>query len=50
MISMRTWDVYLGGKLIDTVFFTSDCDAEYVKNSLINHDGFSPDIQVFRAY
>ena len=44
-----TWNVYLRGKLIDTVFYTPDCDAEYVRTSLINHDGYHPAILVRKA-
>lgn len=40
------WDVILNGKVIDTVFYTKDCDAEYVRRSLINHDGYDPRITV----
>lgn len=36
----KSWDVYLKGKLIDTVFYSPDCDAEYVRKSLIDHDGY----------
>lgn len=41
----KGWDVYLKDKLIDTVFDDSD-DAEDVKRSLINHDGYDPAIEV----
>jgi hypothetical protein len=34
--------------IVDTVFYTADCDAEYVRKSLINHDGFSPNIVVVK--
>lgn len=43
------WDVILNGKVIDTVFYTKDCDAEYVRRSLINHDGYDPRITVRRG-
>jgi hypothetical protein len=33
---------------VDTVFYTSDYDAEYVRNSLINHDGFPATIVVVK--
>lgn len=33
-------------RLIDTVYFIDQCDANYVKVSLINHDGYSSDIEV----
>lgn len=40
------WNVYLFGKQIDRVYFTPDCDKEYVKTSLINHDGYHHQITV----
>lgn len=39
-MSMVAWNVYLSGKLIDTVYFTKSCDAEYVRKSLIDYDGY----------
>lgn len=42
------WEVFLHGQWKDTVTFTTDCDAEYVRRSLINHDGFDPAIKVRR--
>lgn len=42
------WSVYLNGRFIDKVFYTSDCDAEYVKKSLVEHDGYNPSITVRR--
>ena len=46
---MNAWNVYLHGKLIDTVFFTRDCDVEYIRKSLINHDGYNDAIVVLKA-
>jgi len=43
---MTGWDVVLNGEIIDTVFFDDDCDAWYVKNSLVNHDGYDERIEV----
>ena len=43
------WNVYLKGKLIDTVFYDKTCDAEYVRNGLINHDGYDQRIIVKKA-
>lgn len=45
---MQAWDVYLNGKLIDTVFATG-YDAEEMRRSLINHDGYDPAITVHRS-
>ncbi len=45
---MIAWRVYLGGREIDTVYYTADCDAEYVRRSLISHDGYDSRIQVRR--
>ena len=44
--NMKAWNVYLGQNHIDTVFYTSDCDAEYVRDSLVNHDGYPNSITV----
>lgn len=43
------WNVYLGTRLIDTVFYTTDCDADYVRRSLIDHDGYDYRIIVRKA-
>ena len=46
MKKFRTFEVYNArGKWIDTVFFT-DVDADYVRRSLITHDGYPEDIRV----
>ena len=42
------WNVYLHGNLIDTVWFAASMSAGDVRRSLIDHDGFDPDI-VIRA-
>ena len=51
---MESFDVYLNGKHIDTVFYSTGHHAgdkkedaeEDVKRSLVGHDGYSPDIVV----
>lgn len=43
------WNVYRNGKRIDTVFYTSDCDKEYVLKSLIDHDGYPFDISIRKS-
>ena len=40
------WNVYLNNRLIDSVPYTENCDADYVKTSLIEHDGYDPNIKV----
>ena len=45
----QAWNVYLNGKLIDTVFFTPDMGADDVKRSLVNHDGYDSGITVRRG-
>lgn len=46
---MTAWNVYLNGRLINTVFYDDDCDADYVKRGLVDHDGFNPGIVVRRC-
>lgn len=42
------WNVYLRGKLIDTVFYNpgANVDNDDVRRSLIDHDGYDPGITV----
>lgn len=42
------WNVYLHNRIIDTVWYDKDCSSWYVKNGLVNHDGYDPRIQVHR--
>ena len=43
------YNVYLRGKLIDTVFQSGMSTVEEVKRSLINHDGYDAAIRVTKA-
>lgn len=52
---MKGWNVYIpygnGAmygrmKLIDTVFYDDDCDQDYVRRGLIEHDGYPSNIIV----
>jgi hypothetical protein len=47
--TMKAFDVYFLGKLLDRVYYCAGCDPEYVRISLINHDGFPTSIIVLRA-
>jgi hypothetical protein len=42
----NAWEVHLNGKHIDTVFYQLDCDKDYVRRSLIDHDHMDPNITV----
>jgi hypothetical protein len=42
----KTWNVYLNGKLIDTVFYARIDNKIDVIQSLVNHDGYDPDIEI----
>ena len=48
---MKTFDVYLNGKVIDTVFYSksANVDANEVKRSLVNHDGYDSGIEVIQV-
>ena len=43
---MESWNVYLNGKWIDTVFFSKSYSANDVKFSLVERDGYPGNIQV----
>ena len=51
MSAHQAWNVYLNGKLIDTVFYSASAkvDAEEVRRSLVNHDGYDARIVVRKA-
>lgn len=42
----RPWNVILNGRVIDTVWYTPNIDADSVRRSLINHDGYDAGITV----
>jgi hypothetical protein len=46
---MKAYDVYLNGRLIDTVFWDNTSGVDEVLRSLINHDGYDPSIEVKNA-
>ena len=46
---MQEWQVSLNGGYVDTVFYDKGLDADYVLNSLINHDGYNSDIIVTKV-
>jgi hypothetical protein len=50
-VFMQAFDVYLNGKEIDTVFYSDEpkVPVEEVKDSLVNHDGYNPNIEVKRV-
>jgi hypothetical protein len=45
----QAFNVYIGTKKIDTVFYDSDMSAADVKRSLVNHDGYDSRIKVVKA-
>lgn len=44
----QAWHVYDNGKFLAIVYFDTDCTEEYVRSSLINHDGYPPTIRIYR--
>lgn len=44
-----SWNVFCKGKWIDRVWFIDVCDETYVRESLINHDGYNPAIRVVKG-
>ena len=43
------WAVIVKGRVIDTVFFDADMDADTVRRSLIDHDGYDASLTVKRG-
>lgn len=46
---MQFWNVYLNGKWLDSVPYDKNCDKEYIRKGLIEHDGYDPSIWVRQA-
>jgi len=44
--AMEAFDVMLDGRRIDTVFFRSGMSAQEVRDKLVKHDMYDPDIVV----
>ena len=42
----KAFQVYLSGKLIDTIFYDVDSTADAVRDSLVKHDGYDGNIRV----
>jgi hypothetical protein len=40
------WNVSLNRKRIDSVFYNADIKKEDVKRSLVEHDGYNPNIKL----
>ncbi len=45
---MIAWNVYLHGRLINTVFYLPSANQADVREGLIDHDGYNPSIKVYR--
>jgi hypothetical protein len=48
-MKMIYWNVYHNGFRIDSVPYEKDCDSDYVRRSLIQHDGYPDNITVRKA-
>jgi len=49
MQTWQKWEVYIGRKWVDTVFFVVGMSAREVRESLIGHDGYAANIRVNKA-
>ncbi len=47
-MKQRRFDVYIGPRRINEVYFDEDMTAAEVRRSLINHDGLPSTISVYR--
>ena len=46
-MKMKSWDVYLRGRQINTVYFDADMSKDQVLRALINHDCFPVGIEIY---
>lgn len=44
--NLKAWNVILDGKIIDTVYYSSDMDSGQVKRTLIAVDGYPREITI----
>ena len=47
-MNQRRFDVMIGKRLVEQVYYSSDMSALDVRRSLIEHDGMSNQISVYR--
>jgi len=45
-MAMQGWDIIVNGRVVNTAFYDPDMDAETVRRSLIDHDGYDERITV----
>ena len=43
---MKCWNIYYCELWIDSVYYNKACDEDYVRTSLINHDGYPTQITI----
>ena len=46
---MTAWNIYLHNRKVDTVFYSTICERNYVYYSLVQHDGLDARIKVRKA-
>lgn len=44
---MKGWDVFLNDEWIDKVFFIANMEEGEVRDSLIRHDGYDANIEIY---
>lgn len=49
-MNMQGWDVLINGRRVNIVYYASDCEADYVYRSLVEHDGYPSHITVRRRF
>jgi hypothetical protein len=49
MFNMAKFNVYLAGRLVDSVSYSGNETSDDVKKSLVDHDGYNPSIKVVKA-
>lgn len=49
MTESATWEVFLNGTHIDTVFFEPECNVPWVYETLVDYCGYDHNIKVYRV-
>ena len=50
ILRFKRWQVWLDGRLVAEIHYDGDCDAVFVRDTLIKHEGYPVAIEVRQAW